>query len=607
MVDRSQRGFWPGIPAEPLISGVQYSSPKFSPVSNQLAFIKTTAEGKFLFLYDFEKLIQLTYAHPLSTGTAYGGGTYCWEENGKGLYFTSKGTPFFTSVEGGHMEKLHGVADALHFAPISAKEKIVWSVEHKDHMELAIMAGSTLNRIPCADDFQYDATINPLNGHIAFHAWAYPYMSWDQSRILLWDGGDLKPVMDDEGVSVCQPRFSPDGKHLAFICDKEGWFNLWIANADGSNPRQLLNLEEEHSHPTWVTGEVNFVWTPDSKGMYFTRNQKGFYSLAYTDLDGNIIDLPLPKGEYGQLTISHDGRYLAYYFSDHETPGNVEIYDLKSEKRVMAFRSGTAMGPYRFAAPVPFEFPTNDGGAAHALAYFLPDEDGQIHDAPTLFLIHGGPTGMSRNKFNATAQYFASRGWLVVAVNHRGSAGYGRTYRQMLNGKWGIYDVEDTVDCKAYLVQQEMADTNRCAIMGGSAGGFTTLLTLIRYKQVMKAGINLFGVTDLFTLAQETHFLEAQYDTQLIGGLPQCAATYYERSPIFHADAIEVPLLVLQGDKDPVVVPSQSERLVNKVKGTIEYKLYADEGHGFSKKETLLDMYSRIERFLIHHVLYGIP
>ncbi len=607
MVDHSQRGFWEGIPVEPLINGPQFCYPSFSPVSNHLAFVGSNSMGKFLFLYDFEKLVQLSHEFPLSTGTAYGGGTYCWGEKGNKIFFSSKGMPYSISIDGGIPEPLRAIRNAFHFAPSSGRNKVVWSIEHADHMKLAIQTPQSIEWIPCDDHFQYDASINLQNGSIAFHAWSYPYMSWDRSRILLWDGTRLIPIVDENDVSVCQPRFSPDGHHLAFISDKSGWFNLWIANSDGSEPRQLLNLEEEMAYPTWVTGNVNFVWTPDSTGIFFTRIHKGFYSLAYSDLDGNLEDLPLPKGEYSQLTISPDGRFLAYQFSDHKTPGNIEIYDLQEGRRSMVFKGGVSMEKYRFAAPVPFEFPTNDGMTAHALAYFIPDDDGRIHNAPTLFLIHGGPTGMSRNKFNATIQYFTSRGWLVVAVNHRGSAGYGRDYRQMLNGKWGVYDVEDTVDCKSYLVQQEMTDPNKCAIMGGSAGGYTTLLTLIRYKQAMKAGVNLFGVTDLFTLANETHFLEAQYDTMLIGGLPECAPTYFERSPIFHAEEIEVPLLVLQGGKDPVVVPSQSERLVKKVKGTVEYKLYEEEGHGFTKKETLLDMYPRIDRFLIHHVLYCIP
>ncbi|RMG40079.1 MAG: S9 family peptidase [Methanobacteriota archaeon] len=607
MVDHSQRGFWKGIPVESLINGSQYVYPKFSPTSNHLAFVGSTSEGKFLFLYDFEKLVQLSHEFPLSTGTAYGGGLYCWDYRGEKIYFSSKGSPYSVLRKGGRPKQLRTIDGAFHFAPVSDKKGVIWSLEYADHMELAVFTKDSIERIPCEDHFQYDASINSKTENIAFHAWSYPYMSWDRSHIHLWDGQDLSSLMDEEDVSVSQPRFSPDGNHLAFICDKSGWFNLWLAKPDGRDPRQLIDLKEEIAYPTWVTGNVNFVWTPDSKGLYFTRIHKGFYSIAYVDLDGNIEDLPLPKGEYSQLTISPDGRFLAYLFSDYRTPGNVEIYDLQEKRKAMVFQGGTPMERYDFAAPVSFEFPTNDGMTAHALAYFIPDADGRIHDAPTLFLIHGGPTGMSRNKFDATVQYFASRGWLVVAVNHRGSAGYGREYRQMLNGHWGIYDVEDTVDCKRYLVQQEMANPNKCAIMGGSAGGYTTLLTLIRYKQAMKAGVNLFGVTDLFTLANETHFLEAQYDTMLVGGLPECASTYYERSPIFHAAEIEAPLLVLQGGKDPVVIPSQSERLVKKVKGTIEYKLYEDEGHGFSKKETLLDMYPRIDKFLTSHVLYGIP
>ncbi|PJF27375.1 MAG: hypothetical protein CUN53_04315, partial [Phototrophicales bacterium] len=227
---------------------------------------------------------------------------------------------------------------------------------------------------------------------------------------------------------------------------------------------------------------------------------------------------------------------------------------------------------------------------------------------PLVILVHGGPTSQVSAAYNPQAQFFATRGYAVLAVNHRGSAGYGKAYRDKLRGMWGVYDVEDCISGAAYLASLGLIDPNKLVIMGGSAGGYTVLQSLVTRPGVYKAGICLYGISDLFALDEETHKFESRYNHSLLGALPEAAAIWRARSPIFHADKIRDPLLIFQGDEDRVVPPNQSEKIVTALKKRgvpCEYHLFAGEGHGFRKPETIQTMYAAIEAFLRQHVVYS--
>jgi dipeptidyl aminopeptidase/acylaminoacyl peptidase len=205
-------------------------------------------------------------------------------------------------------------------------------------------------------------------------------------------------------------------------------------------------------------------------------------------------------------------------------------------------------------------------------------------------------------------QYFATRGFAVLQVNYRGSTGYGKAYVEALRGQWGVADVEDAVTGAQYLVDQGWADAEKLVIMGGSAGGYTVLQALVRHPGFFKAGLCLYGIANLFTLAAATHKFEARYLDGLIGPLPHAAALYRERSPLFHAAAIQDPVAVFQGEIDQVVPKDQAEAIVASLvsRGVPhEYHAYAGEGHGFRKTETIAHFYTAVEAFLRQYVVFA--
>ena len=195
-----------------------------------------------------------------------------------------------------------------------------------------------------------------------------------------------------------------------------------------------------------------------------------------------------------------------------------------------------------------------------------------------------------------------------MEVNYRGSSGYGKTYRNALRRHWGEVDVEDAAGCARALADQGLADSQRLVIRGGSAGGYTVLNALIHYPKVFKAGICLYGVSNLFTLDMDTHKFEERYTASMVGELPEAAERYRAWSPVFHADQIRDALYIFQGDQDKVVPPSQSEEIAAALKDNgvpLKYKVYEGEGHGFRKSETIADYLKETERFLQQYVLFA--
>jgi dipeptidyl aminopeptidase/acylaminoacyl peptidase len=236
--------------------------------------------------------------------------------------------------------------------------------------------------------------------------------------------------------------------------------------------------------------------------------------------------------------------------------------------------------------PQAIEFPTDGGASAHA--FYYPPTNAGFHapdgdKPPLLVLSHGGPTSQSGTAYRSGIQYWTSRGLAVLDVNYGGSSGFGRAYRQRLNGQWGVVDVRDCVNGALFLVRRGEVDGNRLIIRGGSAGGYTTLCALA-FHRVFRCGASLYGIGDLEALASDTHKFEAHYLDGLVGPWPQARELYRARSPIHHLDGFDCPLILFQGAEDKAVPPEQSRRMHAAVKAKglpVAYLEFAGEQHGF--------------------------
>jgi dipeptidyl aminopeptidase/acylaminoacyl peptidase len=250
----------------------------------------------------------------------------------------------------------------------------------------------------------------------------------------------------------------------------------------------------------------------------------------------------------------------------------------------------------------------HDNEPVHGMYYAPVNEQYEGRGAPPLIvLVHGGPTSQSVAAYMSEVQFFTTRGYAVLQINHRGSTGYGKEYMMKLRGNWGNYDVEDSASGAQYLIEQEMADPKRVVISGGSAGGFTVLQSLVTKPGFYRTGICRYGISNQFLLAQDTHKFEERYLDTLLGPLPEAADLYRERSPLFSADKIVDPVIIFQGAEDKVVPQNQSDSIVNSLRARgvpHEYHVFEGEGHGFRKPESIRKYYDCVLGFLAQYVLY---
>jgi dienelactone hydrolase len=495
--------------------------------------------------------------------------------------------------------------DGLRFANGCVDEKhnrIVYVIEdHRGEGEAVNYIGAVdlqsgdVTVLSRGHDFYSSPVISSDSAQLAFMSWNHPDMPWDETVIWLTNVdeegvlGELTQVaggrIGEQKISVQQPRFSPDGT-LFFISDESGWWNIYQNGADQS----ICPLAVEFGIPHWGFGLHSFDFL-DATAIVCNYGIGNVSQLAILTIDsGTLTNINLPYTDLGGISLN--GQWLTTGAASPITFPELITVDLSTgEHNVFKHSTTLELDKGYYSVPETIEFPTANDQTAHAF-YYPPtnkDYDSVGSDTldseapPLVVMMHGGPTGATHSVLNLKTQFWTSRGFAVLDLNYRGSTGYGREYRDKLIRQWGIVDVEDAVHGAEYLVRQNKADSNRLAIRGGSAGGYTTLSALT-FTDTFKAGASHFGVGDLEALAKDTHKFEARYLDSMIGAYPAELALYHARSPIHHVDQMASPCIFFQGLEDKVVPPNQAETMVAALteKGVpVAYVPFEGEQHGF--------------------------
>lgn len=551
---------------------------------------------------------------------AYGGGAFTAQ--GEWVVFVCRGRLYRQHVREGLPEPItpqFGSFAAPAISPDGQWVLFVHSYEDVDVIGVVDSHGALWpQRLVTGADFYAYPTWHPDGGHIAWIEWDHPNMPWDGTRLFVATVEGKPPqvvrrqlVAGDERTPVTQPAFSPDGRYLSYIVTEGEWDSLVLYDMHTGEKRPLLQGEGlVLTDPAWIQGVRTYGWAEGGRAVYVRRNERGIATLERVDVTtGRVTPLPIaPYTWIQQITPWPQGRKLTAIASSSRIPPRVVVWD-GDTWHVRARSSSESIPATEFAEPQPISWRSSDGARVHGL-YYPPTNTRFTATGlpPAIVNVHGGPTSQRVASFNPDAQFFTSRGWAYLEVNYRGSTGYGRSYMEALKGHWGEYDVEDAVAAARALAEQGLADPSRIVIKGGSAGGYTVLNALIRYPGVFKAGICLYGVSNLFTLAAETHKFESHYLDTLVGPLPEAAEKYRAWSPIFHAHRIRDPLLIFQGAEDKVVPPEQSESIVRALQANRVphvYKLFPGEGHGWRKAETIEAYYQEMLSFLRQYVLYS--
>jgi len=499
----------------------------------------------------------------------------------------------------------------------------VHSYEHTDGIALVDASGEQFPRkLAYGTDFVMQLTWHPAGTHLAYVAWNHPQMPWNGAELRL-----IQLVADQSGcpyaeyivtlagdlnTAIFQPQFSPDGRYLSYVSDASGWGQIYVYDLDKQTHTQLTTTAAEHGVPAWIQGLRMHGWAADSRSIYYLENARGFFTLWRGHLETAESE-PIPGLEHytrlEQPAVSPKQPAVAVIASSALIPARIVTLNLPGGERIHRRRQTENLKADQLSAPTAITWSGDDGGEVHGLYYAPVLQDKMPSGKPPLLVqVHGGPTSQCTAGYSSEVQFFTTRGYAVLQVNHRGSTGYGKAYMESHRGNWGIYDVTDSAAGVHHLDQSGWIDIGKTVIMGGSAGGFTVLQSLIDYPGLYKAGICSYGVSNQFGLLMDTHKFEERYSYWLLGELPEAADVYRQRSPVFHADKIQDPLLVFQGADDIVVPQNQSDDIVASLKRRgipHEYCLFEGEGHGWRKPETIERYYSQIERFLLQHVIYA--
>ncbi len=545
---------------------------------------------------------------PLSGLGAYGGGSWCFGPDDSVLVAASDGALVQLRRDGGGVIRRVGATGRV-FAPALGPDghTVAACVEDDDSCAIATFDLSASRPRPQVVSNGADYAWDPAwssTGSLAWHEWDLSEMSWDGSRIAVRDSdGDTAIVAGDAATGVGQPRFSPDGRSLAWVSDESGWWNVIVARPDGSKARPLRVEDNDHAEPAWGPGQRSFAWSPDSRAIAFCRNEHGHGRLAIASVRGTTTR-DVAKAWHRGLDWSGDGVLAAR--SGARTPQQIVMTARNGNRSVLARGPVGGFEACGLVEPEPITWKARHA-TVHGLLYRPSFSALGVGFKPPLYVhVHGGPTDQSVVEWNPRVAYWVSRGWAVLAPNYRGSTGYGREYWKALEQQWGIRDVDDTVAGIRHVARQGWCDPRRIVVAGGSAGGFTALLIAAKYPMLARAIVSLYGVADLEQLARTTHRFESRYLDRLVGDPSRHPTRYRDRSPVHLADRIRTPLLVLQGSADPVVPLDQARAIVRAVRASgtaVESRVYQGEGHGFRRLEHKVDELQRTERFLTKWVL----
>jgi dipeptidyl aminopeptidase/acylaminoacyl peptidase len=460
-------------------------------------------------------------------------------------------------------------------------------------------------------DFYASPRLSPDGTRLAWLAWNHPNMPWDGTG--LWVGkihadGSLSHAECIAGgidESIFQPEWSPDGT-LYFVSDRTGWWNLYRLRGGQIEP--LIEMEAEFGLPQWVFGMRTYAFE-SAQRIICAYTQQGTWQLASLDTETRKLEnIETPYTSISEVHAS-PGRVVFHGGSPTEPTSIVQLDLATGQIEVLRRSSTVEIDPGYLSSPRAIEFPTENGLTAHAFFYPPHNRDYAAPPdelPPLLVFSHGGPTGTTSSTLRLGVQYWTSRGIAVLDVNYGGSTGYGRAYRQRLEGQWGVVDVDDCANGARHLAARGEVDGDRLIIRGGSAGGYTTLCALT-FRNVFKAGASHYGIGDLEALAKETHKFESRYLDRLVGPYPQERDLYVARSPINFTDRLSCPVIFFQGLEDQVVPPNQAEAMVDALreKGVpVAYLPFEGEQHGFRRAENIkrsmeaeLYFYSRIFGF----------
>lgn len=546
----------------------------------------------------------------------YGGGSYCVD--GERLFFINdidqdiyciKNKQITRITEAGNMRFSDFVYDnkrnhLISICELHEQGSVTNSIVNID------AGNGQIKTIEQGNDFYASPRLNSSANQLCWQSWDHPNMPWDGNRLWLADIGDdgniirKRHIAGAHDISVFQPQWSPDDV-LYFISDDSGWWHFYRYLDSGHSARiqQLTTGEKEFGLPQWIFGQSTYAFINHSQILCCYQSH-GQATLASLSLEKQVTLTPIktPWQEYRYISAMKNsvGSSIVCFIaaSSLSFPELVSATVDSNEPSCLS----TSVVKTSCKLPVPAEyysvpkcinFLNRHNQKVYAWYYppMNPDCRAINNEPPPLIVIcHGGPTGQTNTALDPKKQFWTSRGFALLDVNYSGSTGFGRDYRQRLMNQWGVLDVEDCCDAALFIVSRGMADKNKLIIRGSSAGGYTVLAALT-FHDVFSAGASYYGISDLSSLASDTHKFESHYTDRLVGPYPELRDLYEQRSPINHTGQLNCPVIFFQGMEDRVVPREQAEKLfdaLNQKSLPVAAQYYKGEQHGFRKADSIV-------------------
>lgn len=518
------------------------------------------------------------------------------------LYFINKSDQKIYVTTGGDEPVVFSPVtpvDEIHrYAEMISVGDEIWCVREKHSpgevtRDIVAIGDDSLRILDSASHFYSHLRLSKDSSTLSWVCWEHPQMPWDGTEIKVADikDGSLvssRVIAGGLEESCLSPEWGFNGE-LYYISDHSGWWNLWSIDSSGKKS-QIIDDASEWGFPLWLLG-FRAIQVLDDGRILSSRGPVDARTLVIVDpATGTCTDIDSQLTSFDPTISAGNGKAYAFGASASVISELTEI-DLSTLKATTIFSSASPIDPQFFSHPHQITAVRPDGRNVYAILHPANNPDFEPSEkTPLMVVVHGGPTAHASATLSMKYSYFTTRGIPVVDVNYGGSTGYGREYRNLLRGTWGVVDREDVIAVVDSLIANGTVDENKILIRGGSAGGFTVLNVLVNSDR-FAAGASYYGVADCAALATDTHDFESRYLDSMIGKYPEEAELYLERSPLTHADRLNSPLIIFQGLDDKVVPPAQSEafRDVCVSKGIKhEYHPFEGEGHGFRKASSII-------------------
>ncbi len=585
---------------ELLVSIDRIRHPAPSPDGRWIAFVWDRGGTSDLWLLPLQGIpwpIRLTWDRPAQT--FWTDAAPRWNPASTHLVYDADGALYLASLAGGRPRKLTDYDHDASSPIFSPDGKCIYFVDrHEDTSALFVTTpdGAWPTALTRLEGDVSDPRVSPDSRQLAFVY--HPPTDLNRSEICLVaaDGGPVRHLTGAPKVWDTHPRWSPDGRRLAFLTNRNGWRQLFLLDPASGSAQPLVQEAADIQA---------FNWSPDGQWIAYTVNRNGSAEIwLCASTTGQTRPLSIRPGWHSPPRWLPDGSAVITGFdTPQQAPDlwRINLPDGRVEQ--LTWSMPAALRAANLVMPEFVRYPSTEGASIPSFL-FKPPAASPSNRCPAIVYPHGGPTSEYVLHWDILVQWLVAKGYAVLAPNYRGSTGYGLAHQHALHGRWGIVDTEDMLAAADFLAGLDWVDPERLAIFGASYGSYLALLALARDPHPrgrFKCGVLKYGDCDILTSWAQGDRVGREDLERQMGHPARNRAAYRAGSPVYDVDKIRYPLLIIHGDQDERVHPMQSEQLVEALKRpgkTFEYYVYTGEGHGILQRHNLVHFYATIERFL---------